>query len=125
MWGFAPHTTLPKFISNGICSTSWFLWSACLGEKPVPDPKLSYDGITEWREGVMDTYVPMAVTWGNQGHGMIGYSVDDFRHCKTWDEAKLPILEALKPFFWPGLSDTDKETIGKQLFAQRTRLRFQ
>jgi hypothetical protein len=125
MWAFAPHATLPKAIANGICSTSWFLWSACLGDLPVADPKLPYNGIKQWREGVMDEYIPPSIVWGSQGHGMIGYSADEFRDYRTWEEARDHVLEALEPFFWPALSDAGKEDIGKQLFAQRTRTRFQ
>lgn len=124
MWGIAPHATLPKALGAGITSSSWFLWSACLGELPVPDPAISHDGTDEWRWGLLDAYLPPATIWGFNGHGMIGYSADQFRDYRTWDEARQTILNALAPFFWPTLSDQDRENIAKQLFAQRTRKRF-
>ncbi len=125
MWGFAPHTTLPKAISAGITSSSWFLWSACLGPQPAPDPKVTYDGTDEWRWGVRDSYLPPGAVWGFHGHGQIGYSADQFRDYKTWTDARQPILDALESFFWPELTAQDRDNVAEMLFMQRTRKRFQ
>lgn len=125
-WGFSPHWELPKFVSAGITSSSWFIWSACLGEQPVPDPDISYldDMRKKWYEGVTDMYLAPGAVWGAHGHGQIGFSADQFRDYETFEEARSAVLQALEPFFSPGLGDSDREKMARQFFSQRTRKRF-
>lgn len=125
MWGFAPHTSLPKFISAGITSSSWFIWTAALGDKPIADPAISNAGMTEWRYGQMDIYPSMSSFFGFYGHGAIGYSADIFRDYKTYGEARGAMRAFLDPLFPAGVPEVDRENMTKQLFAQRTRKHFQ
>ena len=125
IWGFAPHATLPKALGCGITSSSWYMWTATLGEMPGKVPKLSSTaGRKFWKDGKLDAYLPPSIVWGRKGHGQIGFSVDQFRDYQTWETAKQPMLEALEPFFSPELSTDEREILGKQLFMQRTRKRF-
>lgn len=125
MWGFSPHATLPKFLSAGITSSSWFLWTACLGELPVLDTPIPYRGAELWRAGGIDRYLSPQAVYGRNAHGMIGYSCDDFRDFRTWDEARQTVLNTLEPFLGTNESNEDKEAVGNHLFLQRTRKHFQ
>lgn len=125
LWGFSMHTTLPKIVSAGISSSSWFLWSACLGDKPINDPSIKDAGVVPWRNGKIDEALAPASVYGYHGHGQIGYSCDQFRDFRTWEEAKPAIMEALQPFFGASQSQQEREAVGHQLFLQRTRKHFQ
>jgi len=120
MWMFAPHASIPKFVSAGISSSSPFLWSACLGDLPDEDPGVPYDGTKQFREGRVDRWQAPAALYGWNGHGQIGYSCDQFRDYRTWEEAQQPIMEALASI----VPAEDLQSTAQQLFMQRTRDRF-
>ena len=126
LWGFAPHKTMPKFVSTGITNSSWLMWSGHLGPLPVPDPALpSAVGTTEFRNGKLDEYLPLASIFGYNGHGSIGYTVDQFRDLKTYAEAQPVMRAALDPLFPPAKPEADRENETRQMFVNRTRKHFQ
>jgi hypothetical protein len=123
-WGFAPHSTLPKAVAAGITSSAWFLWSACLGELPVLDPSVSIYSNINWNSGQVDTYLGPGMYWGDGGAGLIGYNVDQFRHYRTWADAREPMRAAMDPLYADPMPEETRETLTRWLFQQRTRPRF-
>lgn len=125
LWGFAPHASLPQFVTCGICSSSWYLWTGCLGQVPVVDPKIPYLGTDQWRLGKFDREIPPSMLFGRNAFGFLGYSADEFRDYKTWSEARQPIMDYLAPVLGSAYTDAEREAVAKQFFMQRTRRRFQ
>lgn len=124
MWGIAIHPTLPKFLACGITSSSWFLWTGCLGELPAPDPRSPYAGDEEWWYGKPDQRLGLSAIYGCRGHGDVGFSCDEWREYMTWGEAREVVRARLDPMFHPELTEQEKEDVAKTLFEQRTRKHF-
>ena len=122
-WGFSVHATLPKAIAAGIVDSTWKLWSGCLGQLPTVDPPIRYDGTLDFKFGIVDRKNSPSACWGRNAHGGIGYSCDQFRHYKTWEAGRGAVLAAIEPFC-DGYTPEEIESIGRQVFAQRTRNRF-
>lgn len=125
MWGIAIHPTMPKILTCGIASSSWFLWTGCLGEPLEIDPAIPSEGTLQYRNGVLDKYLGLAPIFGYSGHGQLGYSCDMWRNYKTYSEAREAMREFLNPLFAADVSEADRENIAKKLFMQRTRKHYQ
>lgn len=125
VWGIAIHPIMPKFMTCGISSSSWFLWTGCLGETIAADPAIPYDGTLQFRNGKLDDYLGLSSIFGYNGHGQLGYSCDKWRGYKTFADARDAMLADLNPLFPESVPLTDREAVAKQLFMQRTRKHYQ
>lgn len=124
MWGVAIHPNMPKFLTCGMSSSSWFLWTGCLGDPLKPDAKITFVGTNEFRKGKPDAYLGLATIFGHNGHGQIGYSCDQWRDYKTYADARESMRAFLDPIFPDAMPEADKENVTKQLFMQRTRKHY-
>jgi len=101
------------------------MWTGCLGELPIADPAIPYDGTVQFRNGQLDSCLGLASIFGHNGHGQIGYSCDQWRGFKTFADAHDSMMEFLNPLFPESVSVADREAVAKQLFMQRTRKHYQ
>lgn len=125
MWGMAIHPTLPKFLVCGITSSSWFMWTGCLGAALKLDAAIPYDGTADFHFGRLDKWLGLATIFGFSGHGNIGYSCDMFRDYETYAEARTYVRSVLDPLFPASMAESAREAVAKQMFAQRTRKHYQ
>jgi hypothetical protein len=121
IWGFSPHATRPAVLACGITSSSWFLWQGCLGKLPTTDALYDRENVYECQFGTNDRWLAPSAVWGFHGHGGIGYSADEFRDFRSWEEARETVMERLEPFFVSSVTETVRENVGRYLFMQRTR----
>lgn len=125
MWGFAVHGELNKFVTAGISSSSWFMWTAHLRDDLIQlEPTVSFATVEEYRYGVKDDHLPLSLIYGASGYGGIGYSADKYKAFASWEEARVTVMSDIGQFLPGDMDAAAAEELGEYLFLQRSRKHF-